>query len=249
MEAAPGVRLVVLDVASPESIRSALATVERALGPGAPLDALINNAGIAVAGPSEALPVSEWRRQFEVNFFGVLSVTEAALPLLRRAGGRGRIVNIGSVAGRLAMPLLGPYCASKHALAAYSDALGAELSVRGLQVTLIEPASFRTAIWGKARNLADDLVARCNAEALAPYLPLLRKASERVGEVESKAPEPTAVVLAVRRALEAERAPARRLVGAETWFLRVLQRVPAALRARGARKAFLRMARKAEGAG
>jgi NAD(P)-dependent dehydrogenase (short-subunit alcohol dehydrogenase family) len=114
-----GVTRVELDVTNPDHVEAL-----REL----PIDGLVNNAGIAVIGPLEYLPLDELRRQFEVNTIGQLAVTQACLPALRQA--RGRIVNVSSIAGRVALPLYGPYSASKFALEAVNDTLRRELRGR-----------------------------------------------------------------------------------------------------------------------
>ncbi|MBL8990834.1 MAG: SDR family NAD(P)-dependent oxidoreductase, partial [Phycisphaerae bacterium] len=118
---------VLIDVTDAGSIASCVQDVRRRLG-GAPLAGLVNNAGVAVAGPVEHVPLDAWRRQFEVNLFGQVAVTQAFLPMLREAvallgRGRARVVLMSSIAGRVGQPILGPYCASKHALEAVGDAL------------------------------------------------------------------------------------------------------------------------------
>src|SRR5688500_9161604 len=109
------------------------------------LAGLVNNAGIAVPGPLEHLPLDEIRRQLEVNVLGQIAVTQAFLPLLRTA--RGRIVNIGSIGGRVALPLLGPYAGSKHAMEGISDSLRRELRPWGIEVSLVRPGPIATEIW------------------------------------------------------------------------------------------------------
>jgi len=139
---------------------------------GAPLDGLVNNAGIVVGGPLEYLPLDDFRRQFEVNVVGLLAVTQAALPLLRR--GRGRIVNIGSIGGRVTSPMVGPYCASKFAVEAISDALRLELAEWGIYTSVIEPGVVVTPIWDKGVRDLESAAARLPAEALARYGGFLR---------------------------------------------------------------------------
>jgi NAD(P)-dependent dehydrogenase (short-subunit alcohol dehydrogenase family) len=116
----------------------------------------VNNAGIAVAGPLMHVTPEELRRQFEVNVFGTLAVTQAFLPLLgaRRDAPHppGRIVNISSVSGHIAYPFMGPYAASKHALEAISDALRRELLLYGVDVIVVAPGSVSTPIWDKAEQ-------------------------------------------------------------------------------------------------
>src|SRR3954462_12272580 len=116
------------------------------------LDALVNNAGIAVTGPLEYLPLDELRRQLEVNTVVQLAGTQACLPALRAS--RGRIVNVSSVAGRVVLPLYGPYAASKFALEALSDALRQELE-GAVSVSVVEPGAIATPIWERSLAVAD----------------------------------------------------------------------------------------------
>jgi NAD(P)-dependent dehydrogenase (short-subunit alcohol dehydrogenase family) len=139
------IRIVRLDVTQEEAVREALSTIRRETGR---LDAVVNNAGYAAGGFVEELPLSAWREQFETNVFGVVSVTREALPLLRSSG-RGRIVLVGSVSGRIGYPGLAPYCASKHALEGLGESLRLELAMFGISVSLIEPGAYRTPIWRK----------------------------------------------------------------------------------------------------
>src|SRR5436309_6994589 len=145
-----GVTAVRMDVTDTASIARATEQVERALA-GAPLLGLVNNAGIPAAGPLELFPLDELRRVLEVNLIGVVAVTQAFLPLLKAS--RGRIVNISSVAGRGALPLLGPDDASRFGREAISDSLRRELLPFGVRVVVIEPGSFKTAIWSKVEAM------------------------------------------------------------------------------------------------
>jgi NAD(P)-dependent dehydrogenase (short-subunit alcohol dehydrogenase family) len=140
---------LMIDVTDGESIAEAAKTVAAALSGGS-LAGLVNNAGIVVGGPLETLPLDEFRRQMEVNVVGQLAVTQALLPLLR--AGRGRIVNVGSFNGRVAVPYTGAYAASKHALEAMTDALRVELRRWGISVSILEPGSVKTPIWSKVRS-------------------------------------------------------------------------------------------------
>lgn len=146
VEVGDGVRPVLLDVTDDDQVRSAVAEVAAELA-GSGLDGVVNNAGITVGGPIETTSPEQWRRQFEVNVIGLVSVTRAALPLARTA--RGRIVNVSSVVGRLSMPLLGPYAASKHAVEAISEALRYEVGPMGVHVCCVEPGAVRTPLWTK----------------------------------------------------------------------------------------------------
>ncbi len=131
---------VELDVTSADSIAAAMRVVGES---GARLYGLVNNAGISVTGPIEETPIEEWRRQFETNVFGVVAMTQAVLPGMRAAGA-GRIVNVGSVAGRIVAPFMGAYGASKHALEGLTDALRREVKPFGLKVSLIRPGFINT---------------------------------------------------------------------------------------------------------
>src|SRR5271157_4465988 len=147
-----------LDVTDAEQIAEAARRVDeetaQAGQPGSGrLDALVNNAGIGIGGPLEIIPLDEVRRQFEVNVFGQIAVTQALLPALRRA--RGRIVFVSSIGGRVAVAFTAPYAASKHAVEAIGDALRVELHSSNVQVALIEMASVATPIWDKAQAEAE----------------------------------------------------------------------------------------------
>jgi len=131
-----------LDVTSTESIND----LKNLLTTYPSIDVLVNNAGIALGGFSEELSIEEYRRQFETNFFGVITVTQAVLPYMR-ARGQGRIINMSSISGRMGFPGLSAYVSSKHALEGYSESLRLELKPFGIDVSLIEPGSYQTNIW------------------------------------------------------------------------------------------------------
>lgn len=129
-----------LDVTDPASIAAALAAIA---ADGATLYGLVNNAGVSVTGPVEEVPLDEWRREFETNVFGLVAMSNAVMPQMR-ATGAGRIVNIGSVAGRIVSPFMGVYAASKHAVEAVSDAQRREFGLHGVRVSLIRPGFINT---------------------------------------------------------------------------------------------------------
>ena len=147
---------LIFDVTDPHSVNRAAAAVKKTLGEQR-LFGLVNNAGIAVLGPLAYLPLERFRQQIEVNLLGVHTVTQAFLPLLgtesSRAGKPGRVVNISSISGRLAMPFAGAYAASKFGLEGYSDSLRRELMLFGIKVILIEPRAVVTPIWDKAERV------------------------------------------------------------------------------------------------
>ncbi|HEV2664213.1 MAG TPA: SDR family oxidoreductase, partial [Blastocatellia bacterium] len=166
---------ILLDVTDPHSIEAADRSVRDALG-GRALAGLVNNAGIDIAGPLETASIANARLQFEVNVIGLLAVTQRFLPLLRQS--KGRIVNIGSVLGRLAIPFMGAYSASKFALEGLTDALRIELRPWGIHVSLIEPGPVATPLWSKThlmagmneeRGAAGKLYATANAAAQAAF--------------------------------------------------------------------------------
>lgn len=201
---------VLLDVTDGASIRDARETVLAATAE-ADLAALVNNAGIAVSGPLEFVPLDELRHQFEVNLFGQVAVTQAFLPALRRA--KGRIVNMSSISGRLAVPFLGPYAMSKFALEAFSDALRREVHRFGVDVVCIEPGAIATPIWRKSLDASDAQRERVPAEAIELYgsgMETIRKGAERTGETAIPA---ETVARVVHEALAAARPRARYLVG------------------------------------
>lgn len=162
----PSLIPITLDVTDEPSITRSVEMVQLVVGEGG-LGGLVNNAGIVIASPLELIPLSQLRKQLEVNVIGQIAVTQAFLPLLRR--GRGRIVNMGSIAGRGTIPLLGPYSASKFALEALTDALRMELQPWGIQVSIIEPGAIATPLWEKSAKTAEDFEASASEEAKALY--------------------------------------------------------------------------------
>ena len=138
---------VLLDVTDSASIANAAQSISRGLGAGG-LHGLVNNAGIAVAGPLEMLPPEALRRQLNVNVVGQIAVTQAFLPMLRAA--RGRVIIMGSILGRLALPFVGAYSAAKFALEALAESLAMEVRPFGVSVSIIEPGNIATPIWSKS---------------------------------------------------------------------------------------------------
>lgn len=193
----PAVTPLLFDVTDEAAVRAAASRVETALD-GRPLDGLVNNAGIAVAGPLLHLPIDDWRRQLEVNLTGVVIATQAFAPLAgarRAAAGRspsdkpGRIVNIGSVGGRNANPFMAPYCTSKFGLEGLSESLRRELLPFGVDVVVIAPGAVATPIWDKAdetdTSAYADTVYGPALDRLRAYMLSIGKSglpAERIGE-------------------------------------------------------------------
>jgi len=213
---------ILLDVTDAASIKSAADTIAAALGE-AGLTGLVNNAGIAVAGPLEFLPIDELRRQFDVNVIGQIAVTQAFLPLLRR--GHGRIVNMGSISGRSALPFIGPYSASKFAMEALTDSLRMELLPWNIPVSIIEPASVATPIWQKSLQAGEKVAAILPPQAHELYGHAIASMSKMVSNIRKTAPDngvsADVVARAVVHALTAKKPRTRYVVGI-TALLRVL---------------------------
>lgn len=199
-----------IDVADKASVQAAGKAVEEKVGERG-LAGLVNNAGIVVSGPVEAVPLDGLRRQLEVNVVGQVAVTQAFLPAIRRA--RGRIVFISSVGGRISLPFMAPYHVSKWGVEALGDALRQELRPWGIEVVLVEPGSIATPFWEKGHEAADETEQQMGAEIKDLYgeqVAAVRKAA-RKAEAEGIPPERVAEVIA--KALTADRPRTRYLVG------------------------------------
>jgi NAD(P)-dependent dehydrogenase (short-subunit alcohol dehydrogenase family) len=208
-----------LDVTSDDDIQA----LALQLADGRRVVALVNNAGIAVPGPVELLPTDEWRRQFEVNVFGAVAVTRALLPRLLES--RGRVINVSSISGFVAPPLLAPYTASKHALEALSDALRRELGSTGVRVVVVQPGDVSTPIWTKSRTGADQLFDESPDEVQARYAGLVAAVRAR-SEIAQRTGMPVdEVAEVVLEALTADRPRTRYPVGREAKALALLRRV------------------------
>jgi len=215
LEAIGGVKAIRVDVTCAESIAAAAATMQSAVGE-AGLCGLVNNAGIGVFGPIEFVPLADWRRQFEVNFFGQIAVTQAMLPLLRQHVAHSgpwsaRIVNMSSIAGRLAQPIFGPYCASKFAMEALSDSLRLELRGQGIHVCVVEPGAIDTPIWHKGFETEAALAGDHPARKL--YGPAITGGFAAAKKAAKSAIPADAVAKAVAACLTRRRPRTRYLVG------------------------------------
>ena len=208
---------VLMDVTDAVSIARARDEVSRALA-GAPLAGLVNNAGIPSAGPLELVPLDQLRHVLEVNLVGAVAVTQAFLPLLKAA--RGRIVNISSVAGRGALPFMGPYAASKFALEGASDSLRREMLPFGVRVIVVEPGSVQSRIWEKVERW--DL-SRYRGTPYERVLERFRDLALRSGQRGLPAER---VAHAVAKALTARRPPLRILVVESALGYRLMELLP-----------------------
>ena len=150
---------LIFDVTDSKGIQENAQIVKGELIPGEALAGLVNNAGVAMGGPINLIDTDVFRKQFEVNFFGLIEVTKTFLPMLgavKNSMQQGKIINISSISGRRAHPFVAPYTASKFAVEAFSDALRREMLLYGVDVILIEPGPIKTAIWDKVPDLDDN---------------------------------------------------------------------------------------------
>ena len=175
------------------------------------LDAVVNNAGVVVGGPMEAVPLAELRRQLDINVTGQIAVTQAVLPRLRASPGR--VVFISSLNGKVSFPLMGPYCASKFALEAAADALRIELRPWGIAVVVVEPAQTDTDMWRTADAVADEIADRMPDEVRRLYDRHLVGFRKSIPTGQKMAVPPERVAAVVVEALTARHPRARYVVG------------------------------------
>ncbi|MBK9036463.1 MAG: SDR family oxidoreductase [Myxococcales bacterium] len=200
----------VLDVTSAASIAAAVAEVDR-LTDGHGVDVLVNNAGFGVVGPLTEISDSELRRQYDTNVFGLMAVTRAFVPAMR-ARGRGRIVNVSSMGGKMTIPFMGAYNSTKYALESLSDALRYELRAFGVDVVLIEPGAIHTKFGDTAMGPVDQYKDSAYAAAIA-------RADQLRQRMESTAVGPEVVARAIHKAIRRRR-PAARYVA--PWYGRLV---------------------------
>jgi NAD(P)-dependent dehydrogenase (short-subunit alcohol dehydrogenase family) len=225
-QATGDLRPVILDVSNRDDTQRVIDEIQREVGPRG-LQGLVNNAGVGVGGPVEYVSEADWRWVFDVNFFGVVALTQAATPMLRV--GHGRIVHVGSIGGRLASPGLGPYSASKHAIEALAESQRHEFarSKTPIRVALIEPGEVKTAIWDKGDETVDELERTYNAEAKERYQWLLDQARGFLAEGREKGVPASDVADAIEHALTAKRPKARYVVGPDAKLVaHVVTRLP-----------------------
>jgi NAD(P)-dependent dehydrogenase (short-subunit alcohol dehydrogenase family) len=219
-DAPGGTTELLFDVTDPVAIGHAATRIEQ-------LDALVANAGIAIASPLEFLPPEELARQLDVNVVGQLRVVQAFLPALRRS--RGRVVLMGSIAGRSSLPFLGAYAMSKFALEAMADALRLELDPWGIRVAIIEPGTIATPIWTKPQPAVE----AAPPEAVELYGERMGKFQRLAAARSSTKAAPTSLVAdAVEHAVTDESPRTRYLVGADAQRRARVQRLPDRLRDR-----------------
>jgi len=198
-----------LDVTDAGQIAAAAARIETESPAG--LDGLVNNAGIAIPGPLETLPIDDFRRQVEVNLTSQVAVTQALLPSIREA--RGRIVFIASIGGRIAFPLNGAYHAAKFGIEAVGDVFRQELRPWGISVSIVEPGSIDTPIWERGASNAEEIEARAHPAQEALYGKAIAGFRKLVEDLAARGIPAEKVAAAIAHALEAKRPRSRYLVG------------------------------------
>jgi NAD(P)-dependent dehydrogenase (short-subunit alcohol dehydrogenase family) len=199
---------VTLDVTAPEQIAAAAELIERESEGG--LDGLVNNAGVAIPGPLETVPLEDFRRQIEVNLVAYVAVSQAMLPQIRRA--EGRLVFLASIGGRVAFPFGGPYHASKFATEAIGDVFRQELRPWGIRVAIIEPGSIDTPIWERGKRKGEEIEAKSPRTNLL-YGAALEKFKKVIEDTAERGIPPEKVADAIAHALESDRPKSRYLVG------------------------------------
>ena len=199
-----------LDVTKAGEIATAAKRIGEAVGT-AGLDGLVNNAGAAVSGPLEALPIEDLRRQLDVNLVGQVAVTQAMLPMLRVA--KGRIVFVTSIGGLVATPFFGPYNASKFGLEAVADCLRVELAPFGVEVIAVEPGSIATDIWERGAQEASEMEAQMDEQQRSLYGAAVRAMQVAARQTGERGIAPERAAETIERALSASRPRARYLVG------------------------------------
>ena len=216
--AAPGrITAVELDVTNADQIAALDSRLPQELA------GVVNNAGIAVGGALEALPIDELRRQLEVNVVGQVAVTQAVLPRLRAS--RGRVVFISSISGMLASPMLGPYSASKFAIEAIGDAFRVELRPWGIPVILVQPGQIDTDIWRNAPDTLDTTIATMSPEDRALYAGHIEGMRKAIPRAQRMTVPVDRVAKAIEKALTVDRPRARYLVGRGAGASKVLARL------------------------
>jgi NAD(P)-dependent dehydrogenase (short-subunit alcohol dehydrogenase family) len=211
-----------MDLLDEDSVRAAGEVVKAA----GPLFGLVNNAGAALPGPLETIPIEVFRRQIEINLTAQLLVTQAMLPALHRSAdetGDARIVMIGSIGGRLSGPLLGGYGAAKHGLAGLSSSLRAELAPFKIRVLLIEPGAIATPIWDRGRSAGAELQV-ADPETHARYADQIDAATKMASRLAGSGLDPSVPAKIILHALQSDNPAPRQVVGREAKVIAAMVR-------------------------
>lgn len=219
----PGVEPVILDITNADHIRSLVHRVQND-PQGRAVRALVNNAAVQANVPFEVFAINEWRRMFEVNLFGHVAMTQALLPALIRS--RGRVINISSVGGKVAMATYGPYAATKFALEAVSDSLRREMAPLGVGVVVIEPGAVRTEMLDRAIATADKLVSAMTPEQKQRYGPLVHAVNSQATSSTKSGLSADAAASVVAKAVTASKPRTRYTIGREAAVIRLVGLMP-----------------------
>lgn len=219
---AEGIEPVMLDITSTSDIEALVQRIDA--DPAArQLRAVVNNAGIAVNAPVETLPLDQWRWQFEVNLFGHIALTQAVLPFLHAS--RGRVVNISSVGGKVAMGTYGAYAGAKFALEAVSDALRREVAPHGLQVVVVEPGGVKTEMTGHGITRARTFLQEMAPEQRQRYGGLMQAVINQATAFTDEGRTADEAALVIVEAATARRPRTRYTIGRDAAMLTRLARV------------------------
>jgi NAD(P)-dependent dehydrogenase (short-subunit alcohol dehydrogenase family) len=210
-------RPLFLDVTEPDQIAAAAEQIERDSAEG--LHGLVNNAGLAIPGPLETIPLEDFRHQLEVNLIAYVAVAQALLPQIRRGGGR--VVLVSSIGGRIAFPFAGAYHVSKFGTEAMGDVFRQELRPWNLKVSIVEPGSIDTPIWERGQRKGDEIEAKSPRTKLL-YGSAIEKFRKLIEDTAERGIPPEKVARAIGHALESKRPKSRYLVG---WDAKLQARV------------------------
>lgn len=209
-----------MNLENPDEVAGFCEAVKQYRGPDIPLAALVYNAGVALGGPVENLPMDLYRRSFEINFFGAVTMVQALIPDLIK--NKGTICVIGSMAGRIAMPFLSPYAASKFALEGFCDSLRREMNPSGVKTILIEPAAVATSIWNNAKKQDISFVDEKYKASLLAFQDNFIESGNKGMPVERAADR-------IIRILEKNKPRARYIIARNPMLFRILPHLPSIL--------------------
>ncbi|MGM4903340.1 SDR family NAD(P)-dependent oxidoreductase [Tardiphaga sp. 866_E4_N2_1] len=219
----PGIEPLIVDITDQGHVRALVARIEEDPH-GRAVRALVNNAGIGVNAPVEVFDIDEWRRLFDVNFFGHVAVTQQLLPALIRS--KGRVINISSVGGKLAMATYGPYAGTKFALEAVSDALRREIAPFGVKVVVIEPGAIRSKIAGRAIATANRVVSTMTPEQTRRYGRLVQAITAQAASATEAGLPADAAAKVIAKAVTARTPRTRYTIGREAALLPLFAVLP-----------------------
>lgn len=218
-----------MDIRNPEEVQNFCGYIMEMCSKGNKLQALISNAGVALGGPIENIPLALYRKSFEINFFGALKIIQTLTPELIK--NKGRIIVIGSMAGKIAMPFLSPYVSTKFALEGFCDSLRREMNPWGVKVTIIEPAAVATPIWNKAKKQNISFVDE-------KYMSSLHSFQDNFIEGGNKGMDQKTAATKIADILETERPKARYIIAKDVLRSKLLLLLPSIILDKAVKKLF-----------